>query len=424
MGGTIQTILVFILVLSVLVFVHELGHFLFAKRAGILVREFAIGFGPKVFSRKKGETIYSIRILPLGGYVRMAGEDPEVIEIKTGTYVYAKQNESGMIDHIYLYEPEQQMDHLLTGRVVEIDVEKKLFLVLESDSDEDMKFSLDPQAMIHYDSQNEVQIAPWDRQFGSKTPGQKAMTIFAGPLFNIILTIILFGVYTAMTGVEARLPVEKLEPGSAGAIAGIQPNDVITAVNGNKVNTLDMLRYQLIESKGNEVAITVERNGKPVSLLAKPVKKGESYYLGVFFNEMKMKRSATIGEIVGSGFTLTYDWTRIILDGFRQLFTFQLSLDSLGGPVQMGSITGKAAEQGIVVLVKWMALLSLNLGLFNLVPIPALDGSRLIFIGIEAIRGRPVSPNKESMVHFVGFALLMMLMLVVTYNDIVRLFFT
>ncbi len=419
-----QTVLVFILVLSLLVFIHEFGHFLFAKRAGILVREFAIGFGPKIYSKIHGETMYSIRALPLGGFVRMAGEDAEVLEIKTGTFVFATRNSRGKMDHIYLKEPVQMQKELTTGRVVEADLEDQLYVVLEDDTGTEARYFLDPKAMIHFNEKNVVQIAPKDRQFGSKTVGQKAMTIFAGPLFNIILTIILFMVYTFMVGIQDRWPVEDGLPGKPAALAGIQKGDLITAVDGEEVRTMDALRYKLMESKGEPVTITVQRAGETLQMTVRPERIGETYQIGAKFHVAKMMRKATVTEAVADGFKKTYEWSAIILDGFAKLVTGQLSIKSLGGPVQMGDITGRAAEAGIAPLIKWTALLSLNLGIFNLLPIPALDGSRLVFIGLEAVRGKPINPNKESLVHFVGFALLMMLMLVVTFNDIKKIFFT
>ncbi|MBH8582656.1 RIP metalloprotease RseP [Thermoactinomyces sp. CICC 10735] len=420
-----QTIVIFVLVLSLLVFVHELGHFIFAKRAGILVREFAIGFGPKLFATKRGETLYSIRILPLGGYVRMAGEDAEMVEIKKGTMVYATQTPEGKLNHLYLYDPQGlETESLIVGRLVKADLERQLYVVLEDSDENEAKYFLDPQANIHYSEKTELQIAPYDRQFGSKTAGQKAMTIFAGPLFNIALTIILFAIYTFVTGIEDRLPVDQAIPDSPAAKAGIRENDLIVAINGKKVNTMDSLRYELLESKGETVTITVDRNGQKLDFPVTPQKSGEVYQIGVYFNVNEMKRDATLWEAAIDGFRQTYDWSVMIMDGFGKLVTGQLGLKSLGGPVQMGSITGEAAKAGYESLIRWTALLSLNLGIFNLLPIPALDGSRLVFIGIEAVRGRPISPNKESLVHFIGFALLMMLMLVVTFNDIKKVFFT
>ena len=420
-----QTVVIFVLVLSLLVFVHELGHFIFAKRAGILVREFAIGFGPKLFATKRGETLYSLRILPLGGYVRMAGEDAEMVEIKTGTMVYATQTPEGKLNHLYLFDPQGlEAESLVVGRLVEADLERQLYVVLEDPDGNEAKYFLDPQANIHYSEKTELQIAPYDRQFGSKTAGQKAMTIFAGPLFNIVLTIILFAIYTFVTGIEDRLPVDQAIPDSPAAKAGIRENDLIVAINGKKVNTMDSLRYELLESKGETVTITVDRNGQKLDFPVTPQKSGEVYQIGVYFNVNEMKRDATLWEAAIDGFRQTYDWSVMIMDGFGKLVTGQLGLKSLGGPVQMGSITGEAAKAGYESLIRWTALLSLNLGIFNLLPIPALDGSRLVFIGIEAVRGRPISPNKESLVHFIGFALLMMLMLVVTFNDIKKVFFT
>ncbi|MGA8941541.1 MAG: RIP metalloprotease RseP [Thermoactinomyces sp.] len=419
-----QTIIVFIFVLSFLVFVHELGHFIFAKRSGILVREFAIGFGPKVFTKMRGETLYSIRLLPLGGYVRMAGEDADMVEIKTGTAIFATESGNGLLKHLYLYEPPQiDVDSFEAGRLVEADLEKELYVVLEKQDGKEQKYFLDPQAIVHYNEKTQMQIAPLDRQFGSKTAGQKAMTIFAGPLFNILLTIVLFAVYTFITGIEDRLPVDKVIPDSPAAQAGIQDNDLIVAIDGEKVSNMDSLRYKLLESRGNPVTVTVQRDGKELNVPVTPQKSGETYQIGVYFNINEMKRDATLLESVKDGFKQTYDWSVIILDGFGQLITGQLGIKSLGGPVQMGSITGEAAKAGYEQLIRWTALLSLNLGIFNLLPIPALDGSRLVFIGIEAVRGRPVNPNKESFVHFVGFALLIMLMIVVTFNDIKKVFF-
>jgi regulator of sigma E protease len=227
-----------------------------------------------------------------------------------------------------------------------------------------------------------------------------------------------------MVGIEDRLPVDSVKPGEPAQKAGIKAGDQIVAVNGDAVNNMDSLRYKLFESKGHTVTITVKRDGKTLNIPVTPEKNGDIYQIGAYFNQEKMKRKAGVGESILDGFRQTYEWSGFIMDGFGKLITGQLSIKSLGGPVQMGNITGQAAKHGIEPLIRWTALLSLNLGLFNLLPIPALDGSRLVFIAIEAVRGRPVSPNKESLVHFVGFALLMMLMLVVTFNDIKKIFFT
>jgi regulator of sigma E protease len=418
----LQTVITFVIVLSVLVFVHELGHFLFAKRAGILVREFAIGMGTVVYSKRKGETLYSIRLLPLGGFVRMAGEDPEIIDIKPESRLYLDFS-NDLVKDIWLIEPEKISD-MVSGTLVEMDTEKDLFVTILLDNGEQVRYPLHREAFIHFNKKNEMQIAPLDRQFGSKTVWQKALAILAGPVFNIILTIILFGIYTAVIGVESKLPISVVSKGSPAEKAGLKAGDVIQSVNGKQVSTIDMLRVELVNSKGKAVPFVIKRGNQDLHLKIAPQKQGEVYIIGTMFDQRQMMRKATVGETIREGFKQTYNWSIVILDGFRSLVTGQISIKNLGGPAQMGYLTGKAADAGFVALIKWTALLSLNLGIFNLLPIPALDGSRLVFIIIEGVRGRPINPNKESYVHFVGFAMLMMLMIFVTYNDIIKIFFS
>jgi regulator of sigma E protease len=417
------TIVAFILVLSVLVFIHELGHFLFAKRAGILVREFAIGFGPKLFSVFKGETLYSIRVLPLGGFVRMAGEDPETVEIPTGSKVTAERDESGRLVRIHLGDAPAKGDAVV-GKVMELDLERDLYLVLEDEEGQQKRYSVHPQAVIQRDEKNVLQIAPRDRQFGSKSVGQRASTILAGPVFNIILSMILFGVLTLMTGVETKVSIHKVNPDSPAEQAGLKAGDEIIAIDGKRIQNAEAVSMNIQESKGEPLTFEVRRAGTTFELDVHPEWNEQHKMYWIDVQLQPHMRKATFSDAVANGFKETYQWTVRIFDGFGQLITGRIGIESLGGPVQIASITGQAAEAGYIPLIRWTALLSLYLGVFNLLPIPALDGSRLAFIVFEAIRGRPVDPNKESLVHFVGFALLMMLMLVVTYNDIMRVFFS
>src|SRR4051794_38874693 len=188
----LTTVIAFIVIFGALVFFHELGHFVFAKRAGILCREFAIGFGPKVFSHKKGETTYTIRLLPIGGFVRMAGEDPEMIEIKPGYRIGLLFNKDEKVNKIILNNKEK----FPNCRIVEVehaDIEKDLVIKgFPDDEDEVLKtFIIDPKAVI-VENGIESQIAPIDRQFGSKTLGQRTMAIFAGPMMNFVLAFIVF----------------------------------------------------------------------------------------------------------------------------------------------------------------------------------------------------------------------------------------
>ncbi|GGE25217.1 regulator of sigma-W protease RasP [Marinithermofilum abyssi] len=443
-----QTILAFVVVLSLLVFIHELGHFLFAKRAGILVREFAIGFGPRLISWFRGETQYSLRLLPLGGYVRMAGEDPEIVELKTGTYLLLDQDEQGRVVRIRTPKPDAQADgdvmgmeahdgmaggdlpdHLprpvktVGGKLLEADLEEKLFILLETGEGEEERYSLHPQALIQYDEKNKIQIAPLDRQFGSKTVGERALAILAGPVFNIVLAVILFATLTKMYGLETHVSIQGVQPNTPAQEAGIKQGDIIQRVNGEETKTLASVGMKVQEAQGKPVEMQLTRDGQPYTVKVKPAKNEQGQYM-IGIQMHQDKRAASIMESITDGFHETYVWTVRIFDGFAQLLTGKIGLESLGGPVRIASMTGEAAQAGYLALIQWTAVLSLYLGVFNLLPFPALDGSRLAFILFEGLRGRPIDPNKESMVHFVGFALLMLLMVVVTYNDILKVFFS
>lgn len=446
-----QTVITFILLISVLVFIHELGHFIFAKRAGILVREFAIGFGPKLISWFKGETQYSIRILPLGGYVRMAGEDPEIVELKTGASLVLDRDGEGRVIRIRT-APTQTTDsgstgewareygevddfpgtdlpkHLpavaetVSGKLLEADLEDKLFILVEDEEGKEIRHRVHPQAVIQYDEKNIIQIAPLDRQFASKGILDRALTILAGPVFNFLLTIILMAVVTLVVGLETKVSVEDIDPGTPAEKAGIKPGDIVRQVEGKEVKSLNDIRMPMQEAEGKPVSMVLERANQNYDITVKPVKKDGQFLIGI---RMKQElRDATVSEAAVSGFKKTYELTGVMLQGIGQLITGKVGLESLAGPVGIADITGQAAEAGWLPLVRLTALLSLNLGILNILPFPALDGGRLTFIAFEALRGKPIDPNKESLVHFVGFALLMMLMLLITYNDVVRVFFS
>ncbi|WP_172673646.1 site-2 protease family protein, partial [Calditerricola satsumensis] len=214
-----NAILAIALVFGALVFFHELGHFLLAKRAGILVREFAIGFGPRLVAFRKGETTYSLRLFPLGGYVRMAGEDPEMVPLATGRKVHVRVNGQGQVTDIYLERPEG-VPHAMPVTVQVADLERALTLTVEEPDGTVRRYPVHPQAHLH-DKGRAVQIAPLDRQFGSKTLGQRFATIVAGPVANLLLAVVLFFAFALMTpAVTGRPVVGDVEPGLPAAKAG------------------------------------------------------------------------------------------------------------------------------------------------------------------------------------------------------------
>ncbi|MCS7461858.1 RIP metalloprotease RseP [Paenibacillus doosanensis] len=414
--ATLQNAFQIVLLFFVLVTIHEWGHFYFAKRAGILVREFAIGFGPKLLSFKKGETRYTLRLLPIGGFVRMAGEDPEIVQINPGQRIALAMN-GKEVTHIYLNEFDNRSDAVV-GVVEEIDLERRLFVKLDLDG-ELKSYPIHPQAMM-VSKDKETQIAPWDRQFGSKTVGQRALSIFAGPMMNFILAFVLFVLVVLMAGVPDKVKIQSTVAGSPAEKAGLAANDIILQVNNEPIGADRNKLTTLIKDSVNKPMIwIVERNKEQLRKEVTPEDKGNGGLVGVTL--MAETRKANVLEAVTNGWDSLATATVSILDSFGKLVTLQFKMDDLGGPVRIVEFTSEQASAGLAQYTFWAGLMSLYLGLFNLLPFPALDGSRLVFLGFEALRGKPVDPSRESIVHFVGFAMLMLLMIAVTYNDILRL---
>jgi regulator of sigma E protease len=411
-----QVIFQIVLLFFVLVTIHEWGHYYFAKRAGILVREFAIGFGPKLFSFIRGETRYTLRLLPIGGFVRMAGEDPEIVQIQPGQTI-AVSLEQGRVNRIYLDQLDQRTN-VVQGSVDRIDLERELSVSLDVDG-EKLTYAVHPQAFMISKSK-ETQIAPWDRQFGSKTVGQRALSIFAGPFMNFILAFVLFVTVLFLAGMPVNVKIDRVEPDSPAMKAGLQGGDIISRVNGQPIGDDPSDLTGLIRaSASKKMDWTIQRGGKEMQIQVTPEIKEDIALVGVRLTSDK--RNTKIGEAFSGGWTNMVEATKQILIGFKTLILGNFKLDDLGGPVRIVEVTGEHASAGLPQYTFWAAIMSLYLGIFNLLPFPALDGSRLVFLAFEAVRGRPVDPGRESMVHFVGFAMLMLLMIAVTYNDILRL---
>ncbi len=399
-------------------FVHELGHFIFAKRAGMFVREFSLGLGPKLFSFKKGETQYSLRIIPFGAYVRVAGEDPEVVEIKTGQTIYLKTNHSGIVTDIYLHDTGVKTVKL---KVDSIDLEHKLIITGEDEEQRGQTFKVAENTMLHYDKQT-VQIAPWSRQFGSKSILSRFKMVFGGPLFNIIATIILFFIIAMMVGVPSDVvSLGPINEGSPAELAGLQQGDIVVTANEIPIKTTTDLITIIQKNPDKELNLSISRDGEPLKINVTPAKDEQGIgKIGAVVSTLE--QDASIFQAGSFALKNTAEMSKAIIDGFVMLFSGSVGMNDLAGPVGIMKITGDAAKQGIPSLLNWAAILSLYLGIFNLLPVPALDGSRLLFITIEALRGKPVDPRKESMVHLIGFAFLMLLMIVVTVNDISKIF--
>lgn len=418
----LETVIAFIIIFGALVFFHELGHLIFAKRAGILCREFAIGFGPKVFSFKRNETVYTIRLLPLGGFVRMAGEDPEMIEVKPGYNIGLLFNSAGKVNKIIINNKDKYPD----ARIIEVesaDIEHKMVLTgYEVDNDEVIQhFEVSDEAYFVVDQQ-ETQIAPYNRQFASKTLGQRTLAIAAGPFMNFVLAFFVFIIIGLLQGTPINEPIlGKLTEDGAAIQSGLMEGDLVRQIEGQEVHTWEDIVEIIRANPETELEFTVERNATTQEIAVTPksqqVAEETIGIIGVYGPVEK-----SVVASIKSGFTETYMWTKEIILGLGKLITGQFSIDMLSGPVGIYVSTDTVAQSGVYYLMRWAAILSINLGIVNLLPIPALDGGRLMFFAIEAVRGKPIDRHKEGMVHFIGFALLMLLMLVVTWNDIQKFF--
>lgn len=337
------TFIASVVIFGLLIFFHELGHYLVAKRVGIGVMEFAIGFGPKLAGFQSGETAYSLRVFPLGGFVRLVGEDPE------------EREEEG--------------------------------------------------------------------SFQQQSVWKRCAVIAAGPLMNFILSILLFSmIYFAYLGVPVAgtTQVGEVLQGGRAQDVGLMTGDRITAIAGETVEDWNQLVAIIHAHPEQEIEINYERNGEPRSVRVTPMREpttGEGR-IGI----QQQTRLYAFFPSIRLGISHTFMFLRFISTSIYQMITGRVAPDVVG-PVGIIQIVGEVARTGVVNLLSLAAIISLNLGFLNLLPIPALDGSRLMFLVIEGLRGRPVDPHKESFVHFVGFTVLILLMILIAYRDLARLNF-
>ncbi|WP_242219485.1 RIP metalloprotease RseP [Bacillus cereus group sp. BfR-BA-01380] len=416
-----NTAIAFILIFGALVFFHELGHLYFAKRAGILCREFAIGFGPKLYSFEKNETVYTIRLLPLGGYVRMAGEDPETVELKPGTKVGLVLNEKEEVTKIVL-DNREKYPNVRVIEVEQADLEHKLIISGYEEYEEELQTFRVHEKAHCVSAGEETQIAPFNRQFGSKTLGQRALAIFAGPAMNFVLAFVIFIVIGLIQGIPVdKSMIGKVMPNSIAEKVGLHEGDKITSINQQPTNSWKDITNIVRENPGKEITMDITRDSKKMTIQVTPATEKEGNVTVGKLGVQSPVEKSVLGSIK-SGFEETCRWTKLIFGSLIQLVTGHFSINDLSGPVGIYNLTDKVVEYGTIRVLSLAAVLSINLGLFNLLPVPALDGGRLFFFLIEALRGKPIDRQKEGMVHFIGFALLMLLMLVVTWNDIRKFF--
>ena len=346
------TILYFALILGVIVCVHEFGHFFFAKLFGIYVYEFSIGMGPKIFQKKdkKGETLYSLRAIPIGGFCSLAGEG----------------------------------------------------------SDEDSKL-------------------PKDRLLQSKPIWQRFLVMFFGAGNNFILALIVLFLIGLISGSPIDKPpvIKEVTTGSPAEAAGLMSGDMIKSVNGDKVTNYEDMQIYLYMSKG-ETEFVVLRDGKDEVIKVTPLTEEEKkeqnkdYSYG-FSCESKIEYEHGFFNAIKYSFRRFGELVKQMVITFKGLFTGGISVKELSGPVGIFSAVDQTKSNGASNLFALLALLSLNVGFVNLIPFPAFDGGRILFLFIEKIKGKPVKSETENLIHTIGFILLLALLVFVTINDIIRL---
>lgn len=352
-------LLVFILVLGVMIFFHELGHFLVAKYFGVKVLKFALGFGPKIVSRDIGETEYSIRYIPLGGFVKMLGEDEETEK---------------------------------TEKLPPEDAEKS---------------------------------------FSNKHPFKRMAIAVAGPVFNLFLAILLYWVYFFFSGSIILSPqIGQVSPDSPASRAGILKGDIIRSIDGKTIEDFLTIQEVIFDKADVPVEVTVERAEQLMTLTVTPEETTQEAFgrkvkvaiIGVTSTGESIKREFSPWGAMKESVTRTWSLIGLLCRTIAKLFTGAYSITDLGSPITIAKITGEAAQVSFMALVSFVAFISVNLGILNLLPIPILDGGLIVFLFVELFLGRPLSPRKQEFAQKVGLSMLLVLMAVVIGNEILQYF--
>ena len=422
-----QTLLSFILVFGIIVIVHEFGHFYFAKKAGVLVREFSIGMGPKLFQTHKNETSYTIRVLPLGGYVLMAGYEDEE-DIRLGMSALLTLDEQNRVTEINLSDDNIQVDGVPVD-VLDYDFEHELYLKgsIAGNMEDVMTYDVNEDTVIIQEDGTIHQIAPAHRQIQNASLLNRVLTNFGGPLNNFLLAIVAFIIFAFLQGgVPSAEPIlGEIQEESPAAVAGLEKGDQILTIEENVIKTWNEMVLTVQEHPEEALTFEVKKSdGQVVEQEITPglhqTEDGTEY--GLIGVQVSMNDS--FKDKIVFGFTETWAYMKAIVISISMLVTGRLSLDNLGGPIAIFSMTSEVTRMaGILGIINFIGFLSVNLGLMNLLPIPGLDGGKLLLNIVEGIRGKPISEEKQTIITLVGGVLLILLMLFVTWNDIQRYFF-
>ncbi len=358
-----RAVVSFIFILGVIVFVHEMGHFLVARWNKVRVEVFSIGFGPELFGWNDREgTRWKVSLLPLGGYVRFFG---------------------------------------------------------------DANAASAPGAETAEMTEEERAVS-----FHHKRLSQRAAIVFAGPFANFLLAVVILGVLFATVGQRITPPdISMVKPGSPAEAAGFKPGDLILSINGKPISRFEELQEVVRDSAGVPLTMTVRRDGGEVTLVVTPrlVERTDRFGNALQFGELGVGRTGVVYvrldplSAVGAAVSETYRLTAATVKAVSQMIAGTRSSEDLGGPIRIAQVAGQVAEDGFITVFWFMAVLSINLGLINIMPVPMLDGGHLLFYAFEAIRGRPLGERAQDYGFRIGIALLLSLMVFATWNDLVHL---
>jgi regulator of sigma E protease len=354
MENVVYSVVAAIIGLGLLIVFHEFGHFLLAKLSGVGVLTFSVGFGPKLWVKKKGETEYALSAFPLGGYVKMVGEDP----------------------------------------------------------DEEV-----PQAQL-------------EKSFAHKSLPKRIAIVVAGPGFNLLLAVFLLMVVFTFYGVPVMsTQVSGVEKGSPAEKAGIVKGDRIVAIDGSQVTEWEELSKRIKSSGGKPLHVEIRRGTETVKVAVQPYRKENRNIFGEVKDDWMIGIGSQVsiekgkpGLAVVRAFYQTYDYAKLTLVGFYKMIVGDVSPRNIGGPILIAQMAGQQAQEGVGSFLAFLAVLSINLGVLNLLPVPVLDGGHLVFFLVEAVIRKPVSVRFREMAQQVGICLLGLLMIYAFYNDILRFF--
>lgn len=416
---SVTAIIAFLIVFGLLVSFHEFGHFIVAKKSGVLVREFAIGMGPKIFAWYKNDTAYTIRLLPVGGYVRMASEEDHD-DLEAGQRLYLQQNEEGLVTNIDLRADQEEAGFLF--QIDQADLVDAMTLTGFRYGSEDLEtLSVSTDATIVDDSGQENRVAPRSSWVESAPAIKRVFINLAGPAMNFILAIIAALMLAfSLSQVSLNEPIlGQVVSNQPAAQAGLKVNDKMKAVNGQSVKTFTDFATEVAEQKGKTIIIRYERKGQEKTTKVTPeavnVSGQKAYRIGVV-----AKGETGFVDRLQYGFLMWKSWFTQVSDGIVNLFTTTFSLNKLGGPVMLAKATSTATNQGFMTVLALLGMLSVNLGLINLLPIPPLDGGKVFLDLYESIFRHPFPKFLANGLIMVGTIALVILMILVTAKDLIQ----